>query len=60
MKELLLTAAEQLRHVNQAVQQDIQDLIITEGLNIPTAYLEHRELYKGQYLLFKILINLNF
>lgn len=46
-KEMLSDAVEELRHINTAVQQDIQDQIITEGLNIPTSYLEHRELYKG-------------
>lgn len=46
-KEILLDAVEELRHINTAVQQDIQDQIITEGLNIPTSFLEHRELYKG-------------
>ena len=34
-KNLLLEGAEELRHINAAVQQDIQDKIITEGLINP-------------------------
>lgn len=39
--------AEDLRHINLSVQQDIQDLLITEGLNLSRQILEHRDQYKG-------------
>ena len=42
-------AAEELRHINLSVQQDIEDSIITEGMNISRDALEHREKYKGFY-----------
>lgn len=44
---IFLEAAEELRHVNVSVQQDIEDNIITEGLNISKEALEHRDKFKG-------------
>jgi len=46
-KSLFMQAAEELRHINVSVQQDIEDNIITEGLNISKDILEHRDKYRG-------------
>lgn len=47
-KALMIEAVDSLRHVNIAVQQDIQDVLITEGLNIPASLLEHREKFREE------------
>ena len=46
-KSFFMDAAEELRHVNPSVQQDLEDTIITEGLNPSKDILEHREKYRG-------------
>lgn len=51
-KDLFLCAAEELRHINLSVQQDIEDIIITEGLNISREILEHRNKYRGIFFNF--------
>ena len=48
-RSFFMEAAEDLRHINPTVQQDIEDTIITEGLNTSKDILEHREKYRGFY-----------
>ena len=47
IKMLFFEAAEELRHINFSVQQDIEDNIITEGMNISREALEHRDKFRG-------------
>lgn len=47
VRDLFMEASEDLRHINPSVQQDIEDNIITEGLNISKEVLEHREKFRG-------------
>lgn len=48
-KPIFLDAVEELRHINLSVQQDIEDNIITEGLNVGKEALEHRDKFKGSF-----------